>query len=105
MKQGLGRLTVVGRLGRGGMAEVFVCRLKGIGGFEKEVVVKRIIPERANDPNFVQMFLDEARISANLSHPHIVQVFEIGEDGGIPYMVMEYVRGLSLGMNGRQLHR
>jgi len=105
MNQGLGRFTVMGRLGRGGMAEAFVCKLRGIGGFEKEVVVKRIIPERANDPNFVRMFLDEARISANLSHPHIVQVFEIGEDGGIPYMVMEYVRGLTLGMIGRQLHR
>jgi serine/threonine protein kinase len=105
MNQGLGRFTVMGRLGRGGMAEAYVCKLKGIGGFEKEVVVKRIIPERANDPNFVRMFLDEARISANLSHPHIVQVFEIGEDGGIPYMVMEYVRGLTLGMIGRQLHR
>src|SRR5580765_5181927 len=105
MSQGLSRFKVVGQLGRGGMAEVYICRLQGIGGFEKEVVVKRIIPERANDPNFVKMFLDEARISANLNHPHIVQVFEIGEDGGVPYMVMEYVRGVTLGMIARQLHR
>jgi serine/threonine protein kinase len=87
------------------MADVFVCRLQGIGGFDKEVVLKRIIPERAGDPHFVKMFLDEARLVANLNHPNIVQVFEIGEQDGIPFMAMEYVRGITLGMIIREGHR
>ena len=74
-----GKFEVVGFLGRGGMAEVFLCRLGGLGGFNKEVVVKRILPERVADPSFLRMFLDEARVAANLDHPNIVQVFEIDE--------------------------
>jgi serine/threonine-protein kinase len=101
----IGKFQVIGQLGRGGMADVFVCRLQGIGGFDKEVVLKRIIPERAGDPHFVKMFLDEARLVANLNHPNIVQVFEIGEQDGIPFMAMEYVRGLTLGMIIREAHR
>ena len=88
-----GKFEVVGFLGRGGMADVFLCRLRGLGGFDKEVVVKRILPERAADPSFVRMFLDEARVAANLNHPNIVQVFEIGEADGLPYIAMEYVHG------------
>ncbi len=88
-----GKFEVVGFLGRGGMAEVFLCRLGGLGGFNKEVVVKRILPERVADPSFLRMFLDEARVAANLNHPNIVQVFEINEAEGLPYIAMEYVRG------------
>jgi serine/threonine protein kinase len=88
-----GKFEVVGFLGRGGMAEVFLCRLGGLGGFNKEVVVKRILPERVADPSFLRMFLDEARVAANLNHPNIVQVFEINEADGLPYIAMEYVRG------------
>jgi serine/threonine protein kinase len=101
----IGKFQVVGRLGRGGMAEIYVCRLQGIGGFDKEVVVKRIIAERAGDPQFVQMFLDEARMVANLNHPNIVQVYEIGEEAGAPFMVMEYVKGVTLGMIIRESHK
>ena len=101
----IGKFQVIGQLGRGGMADVFVCRLQGIGGFDKEVVLKRIIPERAGDPHFVKMFLDEARLVANLNHPNIVQVFEIGEQDGVPFMAMEYVRGITLGMIIREGHR
>ena len=91
-----GKYVVARRLGVGGMAEVFLCRLAGIGGFDKSVVVKRILPRLVDDPNLVQMFLDEARITANLNHPSIVQVFEIDQVDQIPYMAMEYVRGPSL---------
>lgn len=98
----LGKYSVVYRLGIGGMAEVFKCRLSGIGGFNKWVVVKRIRPELAHDPSFVAMFLDEARIVANLSHPNIVQIFEIDEFNGAPYIAMEYVRGPTLGLIIRQ---
>ena len=88
-----GKFEVVGFLGRGGMAEVFLCRLGGLGGFNKELVVKRILPERVADPSFLRMFLDEARVAANLNHPNIVQIYEIGEAEGLPYIAMEYVRG------------
>lgn len=92
----ISRFTVLQRLGTGGMAEVFLCRQSGIGGFGKLVVIKRILPHLVEDASFVSMFLDEARIAANLSHPNIVQVFEIDQDPrGIPYIVMEYVRGPS----------
>jgi serine/threonine protein kinase len=91
-----GKFEVVGLLGRGGMAEVFLCRLGGLGGFNKEVVVKRILPERLADPAFLRMFLDEARMAANFNHPNIVQVYETGEAEGLPYIAMEYVRGPTL---------
>jgi serine/threonine protein kinase len=98
----IGKFEVQSRLSRGGMAEVYRCCLKGIGGFEKVVVVKRIRWERAEDPDFVSMFLDEARLAANLNHPNIVQVFEIDEVDGAPYIAMEYVRGPTLAMLLRQ---
>jgi serine/threonine protein kinase len=104
-RSSIGKFQILGHLGRGGMAELYVCRLQGIGGFAKEVVVKRIVPERAGDPYFVRMFLDEARVVASLSHPNIVQVFEVGEDAGVPYLVMEYVKGVTLGMIIRESHR
>jgi serine/threonine protein kinase len=91
-----GKYDVIGLLGRGGMAEVFLCRRSGLGGFNKEVVVKRILPHRLDDPAFMQMFLEEARLAANLTHPNVVQVFEIDEVHGIPYIAMEYVRGPTL---------
>jgi len=96
MPTALGKYEVLRRLGAGGMAEVFLCRLSGIGGFDKRVVVKRVIPHHAHEPLFVEMFLDEARVAANLTHPNIVQIYEIGEVDGVPFIAMEYVRGPTL---------
>src|SRR5947207_2637371 len=90
-----GKYSVVSRIGAGGMAEVFQCRLAGLGGFDKQVVVKRILPQHATDPEFVSMFLDEARLAANLAHPNIVQIYEIDTSEGVPYLAMEFVRGPS----------
>jgi serine/threonine protein kinase len=84
------------------MAEVFKCRLSGIGGFDKLVVIKRIRPELVSDPHFVDMFLDEARIAANLSHSNIIQIYEIDQVAGIPYISMEYVRGPTLSLMARE---
>ncbi len=89
----IGKFDILSPIGAGGMADVYRCRLRGPGGFEKIVVVKRIRGERAADPCFVNMFLDEARLAARLDHPNIVQVFEIGEADGLPYIAMEYVKG------------
>lgn len=91
-----GKFAIEGVLGRGGMAEALKCRLSGPGGFDKVVVVKRILPNLVSEPEFVDMFRDEARIAANLSHPNVVQVFETDEIDGIPYIAMEYVHGLTL---------
>jgi serine/threonine-protein kinase len=92
----LGKYTVIRRLGIGGMAEVFLCRLVGIGGFEKQVVLKRIRADIEADPEFMMMFFDEARVAANLNHPNIIQVFEVDQLSGTPYLAMEYVRGATL---------
>jgi serine/threonine protein kinase len=91
-----GKYEVLSKIGTGGMAEVFKCRLSGIGGFDKVVVVKRMLPDLIGDKELVRMFLDEARIVANLSHPNIVQIFEINQHQGIPFIAMEYVRGPTL---------
>jgi serine/threonine protein kinase len=99
------RFQIVGQLGRGALAEVYLCKLRGVAGFEKEVVVKRISSDYAADPLFVRMFLDEARVAARLTHPNIVQVFEVGEEDGVPYIAMEYVRGVTLEMVIRRAHQ
>lgn len=93
----IGRYTIDKRLGVGGAAEVFLARQTGPGGFERFVALKRPLPgfweERALEQ---QSFFDEARLVASLAHPNIVQVFEVGQDAGAPFIAMEYVDGLSL---------
>ncbi len=76
----LGRYTLVRSLGAGGMAELFLAYLPGPGGFKKFVALKQILPDVKADDSFVKMFLDEARITAALSHANIAQVFELAED-------------------------
>src|SRR5580692_10934713 len=99
--QKLGRYQLIRRLAVGGMAEIYLARLPGVGieGFEKLVVIKRILPQHALDPELLRMFLDEARLSATLTHPHITEVYDVGTDGEAPFFAMEYV----LGSNLRQL--
>ncbi len=92
----LGPYELGERLGLGGMAEVFVAFRAGPHGFAKKVAIKRILPELAQDPRFVAMFCDEARISAPLCHPNIVQVIDFGESQGELFMAMEFVEGVSL---------
>ena len=89
----LGRYRLVRQLAVGGMAEVFLATATGIEGFEKAVVIKRILPQHAQDPRFVSMFLDEARLAATLHHPNVVQVFDIGSESGLYYFAMEYAHG------------
>jgi serine/threonine protein kinase len=89
----LGRYVVLKHLASGGMADVLLGRTEGIEGFERHVVLKRIKPEHAKDARFIRMFLDEARVAANLHHQHIVQVHDIGETAGEYFIAMEYLHG------------
>jgi serine/threonine protein kinase/predicted ATPase len=88
-----GRYTLEQKLASGGMAEVFLARQAGIEGFEKLVVLKRILPHQSDNPEFVRMFLDEARIAADLSHPNVVNIFDAGQADGQYFITMEYLRG------------
>ena len=89
----IGRYEVVGRLAKGGMAEILLGRLTGPSGFERPVVVKRILPHLAHTSEFSTMFLDEARLVARIRHPNVVQVHELGEADGELFLVMEYLGG------------
>ncbi|HUH05818.1 MAG TPA: serine/threonine-protein kinase [Kofleriaceae bacterium] len=89
----LGRYELIRRIAVGGMAEIYLARATGIEGFEKLVVLKRILPQFARNGEFVAMFLDEARLSATLQHPNIAQVHDIGQYGDSYFFTMEYIRG------------
>ncbi len=93
----LGRYEVLGLLATGGMAEVHLGRLMGPSGFERVVVLKRILPHLARESDFVDMFLDEARIVAKIDHPNVVHVIELGRDGDELFLAMELVEGESVG--------
>jgi len=98
-----GKYTLFERIGRGGMADVFKARIQGPAGFERTFVVKRILPHLSDDPSFTKMFIDEAKIAAKLSHPNIIQVFELGSVDDEYFMSMEYVRGHDLAETMRTL--
>jgi len=89
----VGRYEIVGPLASGGMAEVLLAWLFGSHGFERPVVVKRMLPHLARDPLFVKMFIDEARIIAGIRHPNVVNVVEFGSEGEDLFLVMEYLEG------------
>jgi serine/threonine-protein kinase len=91
------RYRMIERIGIGGMAEVFRATAFGAHGFERTFVIKRILPRLAATPEFLRMFVDEAKISARLNHPNIVQVFAFAEEDGMPLLVMEHVDGRDLG--------
>lgn len=91
-----GRYELLDRIGLGGMAEVWRAKVGGVGGFEKIVVIKKILPSFASNKTFIDMLLAEARLCAVLQHANIVQTYENGEIDGIFYIAMEYVRGHDL---------
>ncbi|XHF09802.1 protein kinase [Archangium gephyra] len=92
----VGKYQLVSKLATGGMAEVFLARVEGPMGFEKTLVLKRILPHLAEDAAFVGMFFTEARVAAQLNHPHIVQIFDFGQADGTYYLAMEYIDGPDL---------
>lgn len=96
MPQTLGKYVLVRKLATGGMAEVFLARSDGPMGFQKKLVVKRILPHFGEDQNFINMFLSEARLAAELNHPNVVQIFDFGQADGQYYIAMEYIDGPNL---------
>jgi len=102
----IGPYRVIGRLGKGGMAEVLLTLQHDPGsGFKRLVVVKRVLTElEEEDPQFIQMFLDEARLAARLQHANVVQTYEVGTDGRSPYLAMEFLDGQSLNVLQRRAH-
>ena len=93
----LGRYQLIKRLAMGGMAEIYLARAEGAEGFAKPVVIKRILASRAEDPEHVALFVEEARLAARLSHANLTQIFDFEEEpGGGFYMAMEYVHGRDL---------
>ncbi len=94
--QTLGKYTLKRHLATGGMAEIWLAEQSGPGGFQRELVIKRILPHLASDPDFTQMFLDEAHLVAQLNHPQIAQIFELGQIDGHYFIAMEFLDGMDV---------
>ena len=91
-----GRYTLVKKLATGGMAEIWLARQRGLAGFNRFVVIKKILSHLSEQETFVRMFLDEARTSAQLNHPNIVQIYDLGQEGESYYIAMEFIAGENL---------
>ena len=96
-----GRYELLRLLARGGMGEVYLARMQGASGWQKQLVIKRMLPHLAEDPAFARRFLEEARISTSLSHGNLVPVFDVGEHDGALFLAMDHVDGWDL----RAIHR
>lgn len=91
-----GSYELLERIGEGGMAEVWRARSRGVAGFEKEVVIKRVLPSLMAREDFAALLIHEAKVAARLNHPGIVQIFELGEEQGAYFIAMELVQGCDL---------
>lgn len=94
--QTLGKYQLKKHIATGGMAEIWLAEQSGPGGFQRELVIKRILPHLAADPEFIQMFLDEARLVAQLNHPQIAQIYELGQVDGAYFIAMEFIDGIDV---------
>ena len=92
----VGRYRILSELGRGGMSNVFLAVASGPGGVNKLVVLKALLPDLATEGYALSMFMDEARLAAQLNHPNVVQTYEVGTEGDRHVIVMEYLEGQSL---------
>lgn len=91
-----GRYRLIRPLGRGGMAEVHLAESVGPMNFRKQVAIKRLLPQYAQNKRYVQMLMDEAHIAGSINHPNVVQVIDLGQVEGVHYIAMEYVNGVDL---------
>ena len=92
----LGDYAILDKIGAGGMAEVYKARMSGEQGFEKIVAIKRIVPHMATNAEFVTMFVDEAKLAAQLNHNNITHIYDLGKVDAWHYIAMEYVEGKDL---------
>ncbi len=97
-----GPYELLERIGMGGMAEVFLARQRGEEGFERLVAIKRILSQVSEDEDFVRMFVDEAKIAVQLSHPNIAQIYDLGREGESYFIAQEYVHGRDMGAVGER---
>ncbi len=95
-----GRYELLRKIAIGGMGAVYLARQKGPVGFQKLLVLKRLLPHLSEDDEFIQMFLDEGRIAAHLNHPNIAQIYDLGDVDGQYFIAMEYVHGEAVGPLG-----
>lgn len=102
--QKLGRYLLTEEIASGGMAVVYRGKLIGVDGFEKDFAIKKILPTWSDNPDFVRMLVNEAKVLVPLRHDNIVQVFELGKDQNSHFLVMEYVEGFDLKRILKRLH-
>ena len=91
-----GKYILFEKIAAGGMAEVFLARSNGAGGITKFVAIKRILPQYSDNPDFIKMFKEEAKIAINLSHSNVVSIFDFGIENSQFFLVMDYVEGKNL---------
>ncbi len=96
---------LIKKIAGGGMGEVFVARRTGMGNFEKRVALKLLLPHLVSSPELVQRFHEEARLAARMHHPNIVEIFDVGESDGRPFIAMQLVDGVTLGKLVREAGR
>jgi serine/threonine protein kinase len=89
----IGRYEIIERVGIGGMAEAFRAVARGPGGYERELIIKSILPELASDPEFVRLFIEEAKLLGMIHHPNVVQVYDFGQQDGRHFLALEYLDG------------
>ncbi|MFO0628778.1 MAG: protein kinase [Polyangiales bacterium] len=95
----VGRFEIIAEIGSGGMASVYLARATGSAGrsgFRRLHAIKVMHPHLSQDEQFVDMFLDEARVAATIHHPNVVPIIDVGNDDGLIYLVMDYIEGDSL---------
>ncbi|HLP47105.1 MAG TPA: serine/threonine-protein kinase, partial [Candidatus Kapabacteria bacterium] len=95
-KNEVGGYDIIGLIARGGMAEIYKAKRKGVKGFEKIIALKKILAGYGKDDKYIEMFVDEAKIAAELTHPNIVQIYDLGEKDDYYFIAMEYVSGKDL---------
>lgn len=99
----VGGYEIIGLIARGGMAEIYKAKRKGVKGFEKVLALKKILSGYGKDDKYIEMFVDEAKIAAELSHPNIVQIYDLGKQDDYYFIAMEYVAGKDLRLILRKL--
>ena len=105
MPRRFGKYTLIRKLATGGMAELFLALQRSVAGFEKLIVVKRVLPHLVKDPGFIDLLLSEARIAATLNHPNVAHIYDVGEVDSQFYIAMEHVHGEDLRSIVRQMKK